>query len=58
MKKIRAWWQVVKQDAAAFASSPTITEDIANLKADAEAMLPEIFNELEAAFAKLLLATL
>lgn len=58
MKKIKAWWNIVKQDAAEFVNSPTVQTDIETLKADALAMVPEIFNELEQVLAKILIETL
>ncbi len=58
MKKVHAWWVLVKQEAAAFASSATVKDDVAALKTDIEAMLPDLFNAAEASLAKILLQTL
>ena len=58
MKKVHAWWLIVKQDFKNLAGSPTVKADEATLKADLEAMFPDLFSDLETVFAKILLATL
>ena len=58
MKKIRAWWEVVKQDFNNLKESPTVQADLAELKADAKAMIPELWSAVEKAFANILIETL
>lgn len=58
MKKIKAWWQVVEQDFNNFKDSPTVQNDLAELKADAKAMIPELWSAVEKAFANILIDTL
>lgn len=58
MKKIKAWWEVVEQDFNNFKNSPTVQEDLAELKADAKAMIPGLWSAAEKAFANILIDTL
>lgn len=58
MKKLKAFFDVVKADIAAIAQSETFQQDKAEIISTAEGMLPGLFSEVETAFAKILLAAL